>query len=131
MLIESRQPFDFARTLRFILSPPALLNGREFAPLLDYFVEGEYRRVADVDGQPLLYGMSKSRRGRSRALRIRILAGPTDAAAERAVSTLIERQFSTRLDLAPFYRLAGRDRVLSRLVRHFDGMRIPQAPTVY
>lgn len=131
MLIEPRQPFDFARTLRFILSPPALLNGREFAPLLDYFVEGEYRRVAEVEAQPVLYGVSESRRGRSRALRAQILAGPTDAGAERAVAMLVERQFSTRLDLAPFYRLASGDRVLARLVRHFDGMRIPQAPTVY
>src|SRR5579863_3528915 len=113
MLIEPRPPFDFARTLRFILSPPALANGRAFAPLLDYFVEGEYRRVAEVEGQPVLYGVSPSRRGRSPALRARILAGPQDAAAERAVSALVERQFSTRLNLAPFYRLAGRDRVLA------------------
>jgi len=41
MLIRPRAPFNFAQTLRFILSPPALLNGRQFAPLLDYFVDGE------------------------------------------------------------------------------------------
>jgi len=163
-------PFDFARTLRFILSPPALLNGRVFDPLLDHFEAGEYRRVADVNGQPVLYGVApggKPRRGkpdggesrverqehglgnaavakamvvkagaasdpaRNRWLEARILAGPDDAATGQAVAELVRRQFSTDLDLAPFYRLAASDPVLSRLVERFCGMRIPQAPAVY
>jgi len=45
MTIYPRTPFNFAQTLRFILAPPPLLNGRTFAPLLDYFVDGEYRRT--------------------------------------------------------------------------------------
>ena len=48
MLLTPRQPFSFAHTLRFILSPPALLNGRKFEPLLDYFEDGEYRRVVEI-----------------------------------------------------------------------------------
>ena len=169
MLLIPRQPFDFARTLRFILSPPALQNPakRQFAPLLDYFEDGEYRRVADIAGQPVLYGVSevKSKKpaafhgrsspaaaglghvvGRSRherdpdrsgqaarvtGLRVRILAGPDDRATEREVRSLVELQFSTGLDLRPFYRLAASDRVLSHLVSRFRGMRIPQAANVY
>jgi len=162
MLLIPRQPFDFARTLRFILSPPALQNPAkrdQFAPLLDYFEDGEYRRAADVAGQPVLYGVSevKSKKsaaaagsghvvGRSRherdpdtsgqaacvtGLRVRILAGPDDKATEREIRSLVERQFSTGLDLRPFYRLAAADRVLSHLVSHFRGMRIPQAANVY
>ncbi len=74
--------------------------------------------------------------GRVPGLAVRCLAGLPEAPAqagevEREVRTLVERQFSTRLDLAPFYRLAQADPVLSKLTAHFDGMRIPQAPAVY
>ena len=102
MLIRPREPFSLAHTLGFILSPPALLNGREFAPLLDYCVDGEYRRAAEVHGQPVLYVV---REERSR-LEVRILAGPNDPATERAVVAQVERQFATNLDLKPFYALA-------------------------
>jgi DNA-3-methyladenine glycosylase II len=131
MLLIPRQPFDFARTLRFVLSPPALLNGRQFAPLLDYFEDGEYRRVADIGGQPVLYGVSEVNARKPAGLRVRILSGPSDKATEREVRSLVERQFSTGLDLNPFYQLVASDRVLSHLVRHFHGMRIPQAASVY
>ena len=47
------------------------------------------------------------------------------------VARQVERQFSTRLDLGPFYRLAKSDPLLRALTAHFRGMRIPQAATVY
>ena len=131
MFLTACEPFDFARTLRFILSPPPLLNGRRFAPLLDYFVEGEYHRVVEVGGQPVLFGVSEGRRGSTRGLRVRILAGPADPRTKDPVRHLVARQFSTGLDLAPFYRLAESDPVMARLVGCFRGMRIPQAPCVY
>jgi DNA-3-methyladenine glycosylase II len=131
MLLSPHQPFDFARTLRFILSPPVLLNGRQFAPLLDYFVDGEYRRVADIAGEPVLYGVSELRAGKPAGLRVRLLAGPGGKATEAKVCELVERQFATGLNLQPFYRIAASDRVLSHLVAHFRGMRIPQAPSIY
>jgi DNA-3-methyladenine glycosylase II len=131
MLLRTRGPFDFARTLKFILSPPPLLKARTFDPLLDYLVDGEYRRVLEVGGQRVLVGVSEVREGSNRALRARILAGPTSEKIKRDVQTLLRRQFSAELDLAPFHRLAESDPVLSRLVVHFRGMRIPQAVTVY
>jgi DNA-3-methyladenine glycosylase II len=137
MVISTRAPFDFHRTLRFILSPPTLLNGRRFEPLLDHFVDGEYRRAAEVQGQPVLYGVSATRReggGQpTPALKVRILqsARQGDTAVESSVADLVRRQFSADLDLKPFERLAAGDPALSRLVHHFRGMRIPQAPAVY
>jgi DNA-3-methyladenine glycosylase II len=139
MRILVSEPFDFQRTLRFVLSPPALLNGRVFDPLLDHFERGEYRRAAEVNGQPVLYAVAgrheprRQRRGERdrKGLEARILAGPTDAATRQAVADLVRRQFSTDLDLTPFYHQVATDPVLSRLVRHFRGMRIPQAPAVF
>ena len=130
VLLRPREPFSFARTLRFILSPPALLNGRHFAPLLDYFEDGEYRRLADIEGQPVLYGVSEHQTFPA-TLRVRILAGPAGPRTRSAVRSLVERQFSTRLDLGPLARLAASDRVLAKLLEHFRGMRIPQATSVY
>ena len=131
MLIPARQPFDFQRTLRFILSPPKLLD----RPLLDHFVDGEYRRAAEINGQLVLYGVSEASQPRSKraapALKVRILSGLRDESTEQAVTTLVRRQFSTELDLGPFYRLAAADPALSKLVTHFRGMRIPQAPAVF
>jgi DNA-3-methyladenine glycosylase II len=136
MRIPICEPFDFERTLRFILSPPALLNGRVFDPLLDHFEAGEYRRAAEVNGRPVLYGVAAPRAPRkkgseSRYLEAHILAGPDDGATRQAVADLVRRQFSTDLDLTPFYRQVASDPALSRLVRHFRGMRIPQAPAVF
>jgi DNA-3-methyladenine glycosylase II len=126
-----RQPFDLARTLRFILSPPGLLKGQPFSPLLDYFEDGEYRRVADVGGQLVLYGVREKIERKKPALQVRILAGRSDDTIRRAVATQVERQFSAHLDLAPFYEVAKADPVLGCLCERFRGMRIPQAPTVF
>jgi DNA-3-methyladenine glycosylase II len=131
MLLRPREPFNFARTLRFILSPPELLTGRRFPPLLDYFEEGEYRRVANIGGQLALYGVREEIARGKPTLRVRILAGVADDTFQRAVVTQVEGQFSTDLDLTPFYERAKADPVLSRLCLHFRGMRIPQAPTVF
>lgn len=131
MLITPREPFSFAQTLRFILSPPALLNGRKFPPLLDHFEGGEYRRVEDIDGQPTLYGVREERQGAGARLSLRVLAGPATPEALRLLASLVERQFSTSLDINPFYSLAEADPVLSKLVAHFHGMRIPQSANVF
>jgi DNA-3-methyladenine glycosylase II len=127
MLIRPRAPFSLAHTMRFILSPPALVNGRAFAPLLDYSVEGEYRRAAALGGRPVLYGVREERE----ALCVRILTGPDDSATQGAVAAQVARQFATHLDVNPFYKRVESDPVLSRLAAHFRGMRIPQAPTVF
>lgn len=131
MLIHPLPPFNFAQTLRFILAPPALLNGRTFAPLLDYFVDGEYRRVLELGEQLVLYGVREEGSPGKPALRIRILAGTDDGRARQAVAEEVARQFSTDLDLQPFYALAKSDPVLRHLIVHFRGMRVPQAAHVY
>jgi len=131
MRVRPREPFDFARTLRFILSPPELLNGRRFTPLLDYYEEGEYRRVANIAGQVALFGVREEVERGKPGLQIRILAGVSDDAEASAVISQVEQQFSTRLDLTEFYERTKADPVLSRLCEHFRGMRIPQAPTVF
>lgn len=131
MLLKPREPFSFTRTLRFVLSPPALLNGRKFAPLLDYFEENEYRRVAEIEGELVLYGVSEERPGSKTLLNVRVLAGPTAPGTLDAVRELVERQLATELDLNLFYRVAAADPVLAELARHFRGMRIPQSPSVY
>ena len=131
MLLKPQEPFSFAHTLRFTLGPPAPPSGQPFTPLLDCFEEREYRRVTDVGGQLVLYGVREELRGSRPMLRLRILAGPANEATQRAVRAQVENQFSTALDLKPFYTLAKGDLVLRRLVAHFCGMRIPQAPTVF
>ena len=131
MIIHPRAPFNFTQTLRFILSPPVLLNGRQFAPLLDHFVDGEYRRVMELRKQLILYGVREEGHSANPALRVRILAGPDHDRGRRAVAGEVARQFSTDLDLQPFCALAERDPVLRQLIVHFRGMRIPQAPRVF
>jgi len=107
------------------------LNGRQFDPLLDHLVKGEYRRLVDLGGDLVLYGVSETGAAAQRNLRIRILHGNRKPSTVRVVSELATRQFGLDVDLTDFYNLAGKDRVLSHLARHFRGMRIPQAPTVY
>ncbi len=127
MLVEPRPPFDFQRTLRFNLGPPTQPNGRKFEPLLDHFEDGEYRRVVELGSEPVLYGVGEE----ARALRVRILAGPDDEGSRNSIRELVSRQFSADLDLNPFYRRVAGDPVLSRLTRHFRGLRIPQSPNIF
>jgi DNA-3-methyladenine glycosylase II len=131
MIIQPREPFNFGQTLRFILSPPALLNGRQFAPLLDYFVEGEYRRVLELGERLILYGVREEGAAAKPSLHLRILAGRDDGHSQGAVAREVARQFATHLDLQPFYALAEADPVLRQLIVHFRGMRVPQAPSVF
>lgn len=131
MLIEPRPPFSFTHTLRFILSPPALLNGRTFAPLLDHFEGGEYRRAVELGDTTVLFGVSEEKHGRESRLKVRILAGPGDEKTAGTICSLAARQFATDLDLAPFYQIADADPALCRLTAHFRGMRIPQSAGVY
>ena len=123
ILIAVRQPFDLAKTLRFILSPPQLRNGRKFDPLLDHFEDGEYRRVAEVGGVPVLYGVAEiQNRGRSH-LRVRIVEGPADNRTLQEIADIAERQFSAGLDVSAFYDLARRDPAAAR--RTLEPLRLP------
>lgn len=131
VLVRPLQPFDFLRTLKFILSPPAGLNSRVFEPLMDHFEDGEYRRAVKIDGRPFLYGVSERRNSGNPELRVRILKGPHGGKVPHRVRQGVAQQFATDLDLAPFHRMAGNDHVLTKLVKHFRGMRIPQASSVY
>lgn len=126
MIFHPVEPFDFRRTLRFILSPPALANGRRFEPLLDHFEETEFRRAAEIGGEPVLYGISEAPSASGTALRVRILYGERNGRTLRAAAALASRQMAANLDLKPFYLLASSDPVLARLTAHFHGMRIPQ-----
>ena len=131
MLIQPQQPFDFVRTLKFILSPPAALNRRVFEPLMEHFQDGEYRRAIRIDGRPVLYGVAEERTFGEPALKVRVVKGSSGRSVHQRVQQVVSRQFSTELDLTPFLKIARNDKVLSKLVDRFLGMRIPQAPTVY
>lgn len=122
-------PFNFRRTLRFALRPPLTGNGRKFEPLLDYWEDDEYRRVLEVGDGLALYGVSED--GRDGRLRVRVLCGPSGAPVREEVEHAVRRQLATGLDLRSFHQVAGRDPVLSRLVSHFHGMRIPQLLNPY
>lgn len=74
-----------------------------------------------------LYGVSED----GTRLRVRILCGPSGESAREEVERAVQRQLGTGLDLASFHRVASSDPVLSRLVSHFRGMRIPQLLNPY
>jgi DNA-3-methyladenine glycosylase II len=98
---------------------------------MDHFVDGEYRRAVKIEGRPFLYGVSEERNSSHPALRVRILKGSAGGKVPHRVRQAVAQQFATDLDLAPFHRRVRNDSVLSKLVKHFCGMRIPQAPSVY
>ncbi len=130
-LLPVRGRFSLTKTLRFLLSPPKLLNGRKFDPLLDYYEESEYRRVAEISGNKILYGVCEEKSEGHTRLRVRVLSGLRDAPTLDKLCWLAQRQFSTMLDISPFYELARGELVLSKLVKRFCGMRIPQATNIF
>jgi len=97
--------------------------------IVDRWDGQRYRRVLVLGDAPVQITVTQTAPpDRARiAVEVAATAGGDGPAARRAV----ERLLGIRSDLAGFYRLAGRDPRLWRLVRRFRGAKPPRFPTVF
>jgi len=93
-----------------------------------------YRRVlpAGPDLQPVLVAVEQVP-GDAEAPRLQVtLSGPgAGGAAEHQVRTGLDHLLGLRVNLHPFYDLAGRDPVLGPLARRFRGVKPPRFPSLF
>lgn len=126
-----RGPYDFARTAKFGVAPPLNLRLELFAPLLDYWVDGEYRRCLWAGGRPVLLRLRQA--GSVERPRMEGATWPEalDPATQADVADAARRIADADTDLSEFYAaLAGEPR-LARLAAAFRGLKIFRSPSLY
>lgn len=117
-------PFDFELTAGYL----TYFRGRYGT---DSLADGDYRRLLDLGAKLVLASVRSVGTLQAPELAVEVLgADLTPQDSEEAV-----RQMSWLLgagqDLAPFYRMAGQDPVLSTLVERFRGLHSPHTASVF
>jgi len=156
-LIRPKAPYHFARSMKFGTAPPLNLKPGLFAPLLDFVVDGEYRRAFWVGDHPgsagrsgrLGEGGAGSRGGPGACaipvlLRLRatgsveqpVLAGATwpeqlEPALQSEVEDAARRIADADTDLREFYAAVSRDPHLARLTAAFQGLKVFRSPSLF
>jgi DNA-3-methyladenine glycosylase II len=128
---QPRAPYDFARTAKFGVAPPLSLRPELFVPLLDYWVDGEYRRCVRAGGRPVLLRLRQA--GSVERPRMEGATWPEalDPATQAEVEDAARRIVDAETDLNEFYAaLAGEPR-LARLAAAFRGLKIFRSPSLY
>lgn len=64
-------------------------------------------------------------------LRVRVLGDRLPADSKARVKTLLTRMLGLETELSDFYRLAGGEKSIGRLVERFRGVRLPRFPSVF
>ncbi len=147
-LIRPCAPYDFARSMKFGTAPPLNLKPELFAPLLDFLVDGEYRRAFWVGDHPGPLTDARQGDGHAHArpvlLRLRAggsveeprLAGETwpeslDPALQKEVEEAARRITDAETDLGGFYAAVARDPHLARLTAAFRGLKVFRSPSLF
>jgi DNA-3-methyladenine glycosylase II len=128
---EPRAPYDFARTAKFGTAPPLSLKPELFTPLLDYWVDGEYRRCLWAGERPVLLRL----RATGSVERPRMEGATWPERLEPHIQTEVENAARRICDadtgLCEFYEVLGQDRRLAALAEVFRGLKIFRSPSLY
>jgi len=105
---------------------------RRSVNLIDTLDGVVYRRVEDVDGQPVGVEVTQSGSPEEPRLKVKIVCAhsPTGAVEEEVEKRVI-RLLGVKVDLAEFYRMAQGDPRLSQLVDAFLGVKPPRFPSLF
>ena len=103
---------------------------RRPANLIDCWDGQTYRRVLVLGDRAVEAAVTQHGPPDSSRLRVR-LSGARLPVAENAAKAVLERVLGSRLDLSPFYRLAGADAKLGPLAERFRGLKPPRFPSLF
>jgi DNA-3-methyladenine glycosylase II len=140
-LIRPRAPYDFARSMKFGTAPPLNLKPELFAPLLDFFIDGEYRRAFWAGDRP---GPGGHAHAIPVLLRLRaegsverpVLRGATwpqrlGPAVQAEVEDAAGRITDAGAGLRQFYAAVARDPHLACLTAAFRGLKVFRSPSLF
>jgi len=126
-----RAPYDFLRTVKFGAAPPLSLQPGRFVPLLDFLVEGEYRRALWIGDRPVLLRLRAAGSVEEPCILGSTwpekLRGGEQAAVEQAARAITDAD----TDLREFYAAIAREPRLARLARAFRGLKVFRSPSLH
>ena len=126
-----RLTFSIAPVAPFRLDFTAWALQRRRQNRIDRWDGATYRRVLPFDDVPIEVAVRQS--GPCDAPRLQVtLTGPgLRPEFKEKAKPLVEKILGLRVDLAPFYRMAGHDAKLLLLVEKFRGLKPPRFPTIF
>lgn len=98
--------------------------------LIDRWDGATYRRVIVVNQQPVEISVAKAAK-HGNELRVSIERERPDDSTKKAIARSVENALGMSVDLRGFYRAAGHDPKLARLVYRFRGMKPPRFFSVF
>jgi DNA-3-methyladenine glycosylase II len=119
ILLTPPAPFSFAECLAFLDRSPlecthAVAGGAVYKPV-------------ELDGEPVLLRITAA----GDAVAVAALNRRPDAALREAIATYVWDWWDLGRDLAPFCRLAARDRLLGPLAARYHGLRLIGIPDLF
>jgi DNA-3-methyladenine glycosylase II len=119
MYVPVPREFDFSRNLEFLQRSP-----RE---LLHRVTEKEVFKVLQWHGEKILISIAEGKN----ELVVNFLNGSPTSEAREFVRNYIREWFDLENDIAPFYELASKDKLLKPLVEKYFGYRIIGQPDLF
>jgi DNA-3-methyladenine glycosylase II len=98
---------------------------------IDRFDAGVWRRVLVTGGKPVALAVRQLRAGARPEIEITATCAGAVRAARAVIEATVTRTLGLERDLAPFYRMAERDPVLTPIVARLTGMKPPRFPSVF
>lgn len=90
-----------------------------------------YRRVVPLDDVPIEVAVRQSGLPQTPRLQVTLVGPGLRPEFKQPAKALVEKIFGVRVDLEPFYEMAGHDAKLMVLVEKFRGMKPPRFPTIF
>jgi DNA-3-methyladenine glycosylase II len=122
-ILDIVPPFDFDLTARIFSHGDKQIQ---------VYSDGEYSRVLRI-GDKLLLASVRSM-GTVDAPKLLVKLGSNTEISEddvTAAKKLISTIFDVRLDLEPFYQAVGSDKIMSKIVKKLNGLKICSTPTAF
>ena len=98
---------------------------------IDRFDAGVWRRVLTIGGKPVALAVRQLRAGARPEIGITATGPAATRTGRSEIESIVARTLGLERDLAPFYRIAERDPVLTPIVARLSGMKPPRFPTVF
>ncbi len=121
--LKPRPPFSLMLTVWALRRRP---NNQ-----IDRWHAGRYTRILLLDNLPYRVTVLQGGTSDTPRLHVTVSGRRVPESIKRPVSSLLEKMFSLKKDLADFYLLTGRERRLRPITDRFVGVRPPRFPTVF
>lgn len=104
---------------------------RSPANTMDRWDGGTYRRVLVTEDRPVAIAVVQIGPQDAPELRLTFNGAGVDRRQRDEIIGTVNKMLGLDLDLAAFYRLASKDKLLAALTRRFAGLKPPRLPTVF